>query len=94
MKTAKLNVSDAINRISTDSSITNACLLICCPVPIDGCAISIDVMSLVESIDISMIKYIFIVRFGGRLSYLDGTKRPDEHFEILKNVHYEKCNIS
>ena len=91
MKTAKLNVSDAINRISTDSSITNACLLICCPPPIDGCAISIDVMSLVESIDISKIKYIFIVRFGGSLSYLDGTKSPDKHFEILSK--YWKMSI-
>jgi len=91
LKTAKLNIFDSINKISTDSSITNACLFICCPPPIDGCKISLDVMSLVESIDISKIKYIFILRYGERYCWLDGTYDFMSHFKFLSK--YWKMSI-
>ena len=87
IKSAKMDVSDVIKKISEDSSMENVSLLICCPPPI--AEISIDLISLVESIDVHKIKYIFIVRFGSGLLDLDGTRNFFKNVKALKN-HW-KC---
>ena len=87
LKSAQLDIFKVFTQITTDDTIQNACILICCPPPIEQCEISLDTISLIESINIKKVKLIIIVRFNERYSYLDGTYEFKKHTEILSKYY-------